>query len=109
MCDTFVALPPATADGSILFGKNSDREPNEAQSLEVKDHYAISNGLTIGAEFDRSHPDLVATAREKSWLKKGATFNFAECYSDWFFTTFSACRRRQSRSEELLGRYADRI
>ena len=34
MCDTFIAMPPATGDGSILFGKNSDREPNEAQSLE---------------------------------------------------------------------------
>jgi secernin len=35
MCDTFVALPSHTADGSIIFGKNSDREPNEAQALEV--------------------------------------------------------------------------
>jgi dipeptidase len=34
MCDTFVALPPATADGAVIFGKNSDREPNEAQCLE---------------------------------------------------------------------------
>jgi dipeptidase len=245
MCDTFVALPPTTAGGSIIFGKNSDREPNEAQALEfhpaathlpdatvactyieipqvretlpvllsrpfwmwgaemgansagvvigneavftrmpldrkggltgmdllrlalersddapaavdwitrlladhgqggicgyqdkkmayhnsfliadprtawvletagplwaareVKNYCAISNGLTIGEEFDRSHPDLVATAREKGWLKKGVTFNFATCYSDWFFTTFSACRRRQSRAAELLERQA---
>jgi len=34
MCDTFVAVPAATADGSLIFGKNSDREPNEAQALE---------------------------------------------------------------------------
>ena len=34
MCDTFVALPSVTADGSVVFGKNSDREPNEAQALE---------------------------------------------------------------------------
>lgn len=34
MCDTFVVLPGNTADGSLIFGKNSDREPNEAQSLE---------------------------------------------------------------------------
>lgn len=31
MCDTFVAPGNTTADGSILFGKNSDREANEAQ------------------------------------------------------------------------------
>lgn len=34
MCDTFLALSSATADGSIICGKNSDREPNEAQALE---------------------------------------------------------------------------
>lgn len=34
MCDTFVALPSITAAGSVVFGKNSDREPNEAQALE---------------------------------------------------------------------------
>ncbi len=34
MCDTFVAMPAQTADDSVIFGKNSDREPNEAQSIE---------------------------------------------------------------------------
>jgi secernin len=29
MCDTMVALPGCTNDGSMLFAKNSDREPNE--------------------------------------------------------------------------------
>jgi dipeptidase len=33
MCDTFVALPVATADGSLLLAKNSDREPDEAQDI----------------------------------------------------------------------------
>ncbi len=35
MCDTMVATGSATADGSVLFAKNSDREPGEAQALEV--------------------------------------------------------------------------
>lgn len=35
MCDTFVALSTSTHDGSILFGKNSDREPNEAQCVII--------------------------------------------------------------------------
>lgn len=30
-CDTFVALPPATPDGSVVFGKNSDRTKAEVQ------------------------------------------------------------------------------
>ncbi len=29
MCDTLLALPGATRDSSVIFGKNSDREPNE--------------------------------------------------------------------------------
>jgi secernin len=33
MCDTLVALGNATADGSVLFAKNSDRDPNEAHEL----------------------------------------------------------------------------
>jgi secernin len=32
-CDSFVILPAATADGSMLLGKNSDRPVNEAQPL----------------------------------------------------------------------------
>ncbi|MDD8039840.1 MAG: C69 family dipeptidase, partial [Acidobacteriota bacterium] len=34
MCDTFVARGEAAAGGVTIFGKNSDREPNEAQALE---------------------------------------------------------------------------
>lgn len=34
VCDTLVALAPATADGVTLFAKNSDRPPHERQVLE---------------------------------------------------------------------------
>ncbi|MDE1172976.1 MAG: C69 family dipeptidase [Parvibaculaceae bacterium] len=33
MCDTMVALPSATAAGTLIFAKNSDREANEAQHI----------------------------------------------------------------------------
>ena len=33
MCDTLVAIGNSTADGAVLFAKNSDREPNEAHEL----------------------------------------------------------------------------
>jgi secernin len=33
VCDTFVALGDATSDGSVILGKNSDREPNEAHEV----------------------------------------------------------------------------
>lgn len=32
-CDTFVVLPPLTAHGGIIFGKNSDRPKGEVQEL----------------------------------------------------------------------------
>jgi secernin len=35
MCDTIVALGNATVDGSVIFAKNSDREPNEAQEVII--------------------------------------------------------------------------
>jgi dipeptidase len=242
MCDTFVVLPSYTADGSVLFGKNSDREPNEAQALEfhpahrypagrtvkctyleipqaretlavllcrpfwmwgaemganergvvigneavftrmplsrragltgmdllrlaleradtagqavetmiqlLADHgqggicgyedrrmsyhnsflcadpqeawvletagpiwarrkvegfASISNGLTIGEDFDACHPEAIRTAQRRGWLKKGEAFHFARCFSDWFYTTFSACRTRRARSQDLIG------
>ncbi|KAF0111527.1 MAG: peptidase C69 family protein [Chloroflexi bacterium] len=35
MCDTIVALGNSTADGRVLFAKNSDREPNEAHEVVI--------------------------------------------------------------------------
>ncbi len=35
MCDTLVATPEVTVDGRMLFAKNSDREPTEAQRVEL--------------------------------------------------------------------------
>ncbi|ELT99347.1 hypothetical protein CAPTEDRAFT_181075 [Capitella teleta] len=32
-CDTFVALPPVTAKGKVIFGKNSDRPASEVQEV----------------------------------------------------------------------------
>ena len=33
MRDTFVALPPVTADGYVIFGKNSDRPRGEVETV----------------------------------------------------------------------------
>ena len=39
-CDTFVAYPPTTPKGNVIFGKNSDRPAGEGQSLK---RYHASN------------------------------------------------------------------
>lgn len=33
MCDTFIAMGEVAKNGNVLFGKNSDREPNEPQGI----------------------------------------------------------------------------
>ena len=52
-CDTFVALPPATKNGAVIFGKNSDRPSDEVQEvvhIPAADHEAggkvqVCNGM----------------------------------------------------------------
>ncbi|MFQ5448326.1 MAG: C69 family dipeptidase, partial [Saprospiraceae bacterium] len=80
-------------------------DKTEAWVLETADHlwvakkvqryYSISNGATIGEEYDLAHPALIDTARKKGWLKKGENFSFRKSYSDWFYTTFSASKTRR--------------
>jgi secernin len=40
MCDTFVALGNVTKDDSAIFGKNSDRKPNEIHEVLLIPHAA---------------------------------------------------------------------
>ncbi|MCB0651691.1 MAG: C69 family dipeptidase [Saprospiraceae bacterium] len=65
---------------------------------KVETHYAISNRLSIGSDIDLQHEDLIDYARKKGWLKKGRDFHFADCYSDWLFSTFSGSGSRATQS-----------
>ena len=47
MCDTLVAVPPATADGAVWLAKNSDREPGEAQAVEHYPRQEHRRGATL--------------------------------------------------------------
>lgn len=63
---------------------------------------AISNGLTIGREWDLASPGLVEHAIDEGWCKTKDDFHFARCYSDLLYTNLDGCRPRQARSTELL-------
>jgi secernin len=47
MCDTFVALPDATVDGSVIFGKNSDRPEGESQDVVTFPAQAYRQGQHV--------------------------------------------------------------
>ncbi|OJX41285.1 MAG: hypothetical protein BGO78_00620 [Chloroflexi bacterium 44-23] len=47
MCDTFVVLPEFTQDGSIIFGKNSDRDANEPHYVEIIQEREYPSGSNV--------------------------------------------------------------
>ncbi len=51
MCDTLVALGNSTADGSVIFAKNSDREPNEAHELVLIPRASHPAGSTVSCTY----------------------------------------------------------
>jgi len=69
---------------------------------QVRGVYTISNGLTLGNEWDLASSDLVTCAVRKGWCRGRDDFDFALCYSDRLYTTFSDCRRRCQRTAGLL-------
>ncbi|HEX7944301.1 MAG TPA: hypothetical protein VF495_06525, partial [Phenylobacterium sp.] len=51
MCDTILAGPAATADGAMLFGKNSDRQRNEAHVVERREGGEHAPGETVACTY----------------------------------------------------------
>jgi dipeptidase len=75
----------------------------------VRDIRTLSNGLTIGSEWDLASPQLLEHAIEKGWCKSKADFHFARCYSDLLYTRLDGCRPRQCRSTEMLQQHKGSI
>jgi dipeptidase len=69
---------------------------------KVEDFYSISNGISIGENFDLSSKNLIDNAKKKGWLKKAEKFHFGMHYSDSFFTKMSNCQLRRSATYETL-------
>jgi secernin len=87
-------------------------DPHDAWVLEtvsrhwaakrVKGIYTISNGLTIGSEWDLASPDLVDYAVQKEWCDGRDDFHFARCYADFIYTRFSCSSQRRERTMHSL-------
>jgi len=50
-CDTAVAVGGATADGSVIFAKNSDRRANESQPLHHAPRRRHPDGATVRTQY----------------------------------------------------------
>ena len=46
-CDTFVVLPPATLNSSVVFGKNSDRPKSEVQEVVFNNASDYANDAVL--------------------------------------------------------------
>ncbi len=87
-------------------------DPREAWLLEtvsrqwavkqIQGVYAISNGLTLDAQWDACSNGLADEAVKKKWCKNKDDFEFARCYSDTLYTRFSDAGPRRNRTTELL-------
>lgn len=64
MCDTVVATGEATPDGLVLFGKNSDREPNEAHWLEA----FPATDYALGSKVKLTYIEIAQTAHTYALL-----------------------------------------
>lgn len=65
-------------------------------ALKVVDVGSISNAITIGNRWERASKTLVSNAVKNRWCTSPADFDFARCYSEPVYTTFSDARRRQT-------------
>lgn len=62
MCDTIVALGSATKEGFTIFGKNSDREPDEVQNIKMYPRQHHGSGKTVQCTY-QTIPQIEETAR----------------------------------------------
>ncbi|PKL30373.1 MAG: hypothetical protein CVV45_17845 [Spirochaetae bacterium HGW-Spirochaetae-10] len=69
-------------------------------SKQFDGYYAISNGLTIGEDFDLSSKELADRTLKDGLRKKSQPMHFAGVFSDTFYTTMGKCRVRRSLSEQ---------
>ncbi|XP_033762357.1 secernin-3-like isoform X1 [Pecten maximus] len=70
-CDMFVALPPATSDGCVIFGKNTDRPTGEVQEVihvPKQDHEEGSKVMCTYIEVDQIPHTHAVILTKPAWM-----------------------------------------
>ena len=81
MCDTFVAMGSATADGALVFGKNSDRPSTEAQRPIHRPARRHPSGALVRCtyiEIPEAAETYAVVLSQPSWMW-GAEMGVNEC------------------------------
>jgi secernin len=71
----------------------------EWAAQRVRHSRSISNGLSIGEDYDLLSPNAIEFSRRKGWVKHGQTFHFAEAFRDPLMHRLSNCETRRSRTQ----------
>lgn len=66
---------------------------------KVKGFRSISNGLTIGSDYDELHPEAIDFSRKKGWIQKGREFSFSKAFSSFWMPKLSCCKTRRELAE----------
>ncbi|MDI9875083.1 peptidase U34 [Flectobacillus rivi] len=64
----------------------------------VKGARSISNGLSIGNNYNELAPDAIDFAKKKKWIKPHEEFNWSKAFSSSFMSWASSCKVRQIQS-----------
>nr|XP_050043231.1 secernin-2-like isoform X1 [Dermacentor andersoni] len=105
-CDTFVALPPATRNDCIVFGKNSDRPAGEVQEVVYvpKTHHSTSTKLQCTyIEVDQVAETCAVMLSKPAWMwgaEMGANEHGVCIGNEAIFTHLNG---PDDRTERLLG------
>lgn len=71
MCDTMVALGNSTKDGSVIFAKNSDRQPNEPLIMVRVPRKQYQKGMKVQCtyiEIDQAEETYEVFLLKPSWI-----------------------------------------
>ncbi|HUX98062.1 MAG TPA: C69 family dipeptidase [Candidatus Deferrimicrobium sp.] len=82
MCDTIVVLGNSSEDGSVIFGKNSDRDPNEVQAICYIPRATHEDGAEIQCQYisiPQVKETLALILSKPAWLKVGCEMGANEC------------------------------